>query len=281
MNIFNRLVSIDRRIIFLLIFIGVSIPMFFVIGFYVEITDNVRDVYELIESQPEGTPIIISFDYDPASKPELQPMANAVIEHAFQKKLKVIGMALWPMGVQMCNEAFETITPLFPDLEYGKDYVNLGYKAGGIVVINHLAKDVKGTFPQDAGGTPTQELPILKGIDNLERIGFVLSLSAGVPGIKEWIQVVHDAFGRPVLGGTTAVQAPMVLPYVNEQRQLAGLLGGLKGAAEYESLLNRPGFATKGMDAQSIAHLIIVLLIIIGNVSYFATRKQQKRMPVR
>jgi hypothetical protein len=281
MNIFNRLVSIDRRIIFLLIFIGVSIPMFFVIGFFVEITENVRGVYELIEAQPKGTPIIISFDYDPASKPELQPMANAVIEHAFQKNLKVIGVALWPMGVQMCNEAFETITPIFPKKEYGKDYANLGYKAGGIVVINHLAKDLRGTFPQDAGGTPIEELPILNRIDNLEKIGFVLSLSAGAPGIKEWVQVVHDAFGRPVVGGTTAVQAPMILPYVNEQQQLAGLLGGLKGAAEYESLLNKPGFATKGMDAQSIAHLIIVLLIIIGNISYFATRKKEKRTPVR
>jgi hypothetical protein len=281
MNIFNRLVSIDRRIIFLLIFIGVSIPMFFVIGFFVEITENVRGVYELIEAQPKGTPIIISFDYDPASKPELQPMANAVIEHAFQKNLKVIGVALWPMGVQMCNEAFETITPIFPKKEYGKDYANLGYKAGGIVVINHLAKDLRGTFPQDAGGTPIEELPILNRIDNLEKIGFVLSLSAGAPGIKEWVQVVHDAFGRPVVGGTTAVQAPMILPYVNEQQQLAGLLGGLKGAAEYESLLNQPGFATKGMDAQSIAHLIIVLLIIIGNISYFATRKKEKRTPVR
>jgi hypothetical protein len=32
--------------------------------------------------------------------------------------------------------------------------------------------------------------------------------------------------------------------------------------------------ATKFMDAQSIAHLVIVLFIILGNVSYFVKRKK-------
>jgi len=74
------------------------------------------------------------------------------------------------------------------------------------------------------------------------------------------------------------VQAPTMLPYVNEQQQLVGLLGGLKGAAEYELLINKPGFATKGMDAQSVAHLIIILFILIGNIGYFATRKQKDNL---
>jgi len=55
--------------------------------------------------------------------------------------------------------------------------------------------------------------------------------------------------------------------------QMVGLLGGLKGAAEYEMLLKKPGMGQKGMDAQSVSHLVIVLMIVWGNVGYFLKRK--------
>ncbi len=275
MSFFEKLMKVDRRIIFILIFIGVAIPMFFVLDFFIEITDDVLKVYNLVEETPAGTLVLISFDYGPSTKPELQPMADAVIEHALGKNLKLICIALWPMGVQMCAEVFEKMTELFPDIKYGEDYVTMGYKAGGIVTMRHMAKDFRGTFPTDEGGTPIDELPILNDINNLEKFGFVFGLSAGDPGIKQWVMVAHDDYGRPVAGGTTAVSAPSILPYINEQKQLIGLLGGLKGAAEYEKLIDRPAFATKGMDAQSIAHLIIILFIIVGNVGYFVTKKSK------
>jgi hypothetical protein len=63
---------------------------------------------------------------------------------------------------------------------------------------------------------------------------------------------------------------------VNEQQQLTGLLAGLKAAAEYEFLLETPGTATSGMDAQSIAHLIIIIFIVIGNVNYWRSKKTEK-----
>jgi len=62
-----------------------------------------------------------------------------------------------------------------------------------------------------------------------------------------------------------------------------GMLGGLKGAAEYEKLIQEKGYtkareiATIGMDAQSIAHLVILFLIIIGNVAFFASKSHKKK----
>ncbi|MBN1593110.1 MAG: hypothetical protein JW941_07695, partial [Candidatus Coatesbacteria bacterium] len=56
--------------------------------------------------------------------------------------------------------------------------------------------------------------------------------------------------------------------------QLQGMLGGLSGAAEYEDLINRPAAAKSGMDAQSIVHILMILLIILGNIAYFGTRRK-------
>ena len=79
------------------------------------------------------------------------------------------------------------------------------------------------------------------------------------------MQQVQSRFHVNLGSGTTAVGAPNFYPYV-QSGQLVGLLGGLKGAAEYETLIGAPGDATSGMDAQSIVHALIVVFILLGNL---------------
>jgi hypothetical protein len=65
------------------------------------------------------------------------------------------------------------------------------------------------------------------------------------------------------------------------------MLGAIKGAAEYEKLvMDSYGGAEpdpkylqglRRMGPQLVGHLLIVLLIIIANVMYFAERRQQAR----
>ena len=269
--------QIDRRWLFLLIFVGVALPLIFTIGLPLEISKNVEMVYDLIEEMPKGSKALISFDYDPASMPELHPMAKALLKHCFDKDINLIFTALWPMGVQMADDIMSQLQEEFPDLIYGEDYVNLGFKAGGMITIQSMGKNFREVFPEDMNGNKIDDLPIMEGINNFNNIGFVFSLSAGAPGIKEWVQIAHDAYNRPTSGGVTGVSAPAMLPYVNQQKQLTGLLAGLKAAAEYEKMIKAPGTATSGMDAQSVAHLIIIIFIIIGNVNYWRNKKAEKK----
>lgn len=264
---------LDRRIIFLMVFIGVALPIMIKVGLPIETTENVEMVYDLVESTPAGSHVLISFDYDPSTKPEIHPQAIAVIKHALLKKQKIICMALWPMGVKMCEQIFTTLEEEGIKPVYGVDWANMGYKSGGAISLKALGNDFQKVFTQDTNGTFVEDIPALKGVTSLQDFKYVMSFSAGVPGIKEWVQVGHDMYKTPVSGGVTAVSAPSILPYVNEQRQLTGLLGGMKAAAEYEALIGIPGTATQGMDAQSFAHLIIIILIVIGNVNYFHNKK--------
>ncbi len=269
--------QIDRRWLFLLIFFGVALPLIFTIGLPLETTKNVQMVYDLVESMPKGSKALISFDYDPASMPELHPMAKALVKHCFDKDINLIFTAMWPMGVQMADDIIDQLKDDYPNLKYGEDYVNLGFKAGGMITIQSMGKNFREVFPKDMDGYYIDELPIMDGINNFNNIGFIFSLSAGAPGIKEWVQIAHDAYGRPTSGGCTGVSAPAMLPYINEQKQLTGLLAGLKAAAEYEILIKTPGTATSGMDAQSIAHLIIIIFIAIGNINYWRDKKKRKK----
>ncbi|MDD3052292.1 MAG: hypothetical protein PHR06_14255 [Candidatus Cloacimonetes bacterium] len=267
--------QIDRRVIFLLIFLGVAIPLIIPFGLPISVSENARLVYEMVENTPRGSHVLFSFDYDPASKPELHPMAISVIKHCLRREHKIIIVALWPMGVSMAEDVMRRIQEEIP-LKYGIDYVNLGYKAGGMVTIQAMGKNMRDIFPADMNRTPIEQFPIMNNIRNFDDIGFVFSISSGDPGIKQYVMVAKDKFGINTSGGTTAVSTPSILPYVNEQRQLYGLLGGLKAAAEYEKLINRPGTATSGMDAQSVAHFVIIAFIVIANVSYWSNRKNKK-----
>ncbi len=268
--------QIDRRYIYLVLLIGVAIPLLVPIGFISEVSGLAQQVYDMVESTPANSVVMISFDYDPSTITELQPMAKALIEHAWKKNHRVIAVALWPQGVQMAELAFADVLKRYPDKVYGIDYVNLGFKSGGMVTIQAMGRNFKEVFPTDSKGTPIRQLKMMDSVRNFNQIGYVVSLSAGDPGLKGYIMTAHDMYGVRVSGGCTAISTPGFLPYINDQNQLTGLLGGLKGAAEYESLIDVKGTATSGMDAQSIAHLLIIVFIIMGNIRAQRIRKISK-----
>jgi hypothetical protein len=272
MKFIQWLAHIDRRIIFLVIAAAVIIPLLLPLGMPVKITPSSQAIYDEVEALPPGSNVLVSFDYDPAAAPEVHPMALAFLRHCFEKKHKVIIMTLWAPGVQLSVDAMAEVSADY-DLEYGRDYANLGYKAGGDIVVKSLGASFREVFPADMDGKPSAELPIIAKIGNLKDIDLVMALSAGDPGIPGWVRVANALYQRKVAGGCTAVSAPQFFPYL-QTGQLTGLLGGLKGAAEYETLVDRPARATNRMDSQSIAHLVIIIFIIFANVSYFVLRRR-------
>jgi len=78
-----------------------------------------------------------------------------------------------------------------------------------------------------------------------------------------------------IAAAATALIATQVMPYL-KSGQMVGMLTGLRGAAEYENLIGKPGEAVAGMDAQSVAHVAIILVILVGNIGYYSERRKQK-----
>jgi hypothetical protein len=217
-------------------------------------------------------------DYDPGSMPELQPMAESFFRYCFNRDLKVIIMGLWPNGPIQANVALEVVLKepeiMKKNPKYGTDYVNLGYTAGNEVVIERMGGDIPATFPKDYSGNKTEDLPLMKGVKNFNNIDFVYNLSAGYPGTVEWVLFAVDPYKVKLGAGNTAVQAPQVYPYLNSG-QLVGLLGGMKGGAEFEIATGYPAKAVRYMFSQSVAHAVICFFILLGNFAYFATRKKK------
>jgi hypothetical protein len=270
-----RMLSLDRRLIFLLIGVVTLLPLLYPVGLPIRVSPEVRKVYDYIESLPEGAVFLLSLDFDPASKPELYPMSIALLRHAFRKHLRVLGMTLWITGTSMAESVFSQVAQE-NGKEKGKDYVFLGYGPGGANVIISMGQDLYATFPTDYYGARTTELPMLHDVQTLRDVQYTVSLSAGTPGVETWYLYGKEKYGFELGGGCTAVSAPGLYPLI-DTGQINGLLGGLRGAAEYETLLNMKGKATAGMDAQSATHFLIIFLIVVCNLFYFFTGQEGRR----
>ena len=269
MKVFEVLASIDRRYIFILIALTVIIPLLRPIGMPIFVTNEVKSVYDYIEKIPPGSTILVAMDYDPAALAELYPMALAILRHAYSRNIKVIGMTLWPSGRILGNLAMREAADGIA--KAGEDYVYLGFITGGASVLMRMGEDISAVYPKDYNKTPLEEIPMMKGIKNYKDIALVVDLAAGATP-EAWIAFAGTTYNQTIAVGCTAVSAAGYYPYLNSG-QIIGLMGGMKGAAEYEKLIDKSGTATAGMDSQSIAHVVMILLVIVANISYFATRR--------
>jgi hypothetical protein len=279
---------IDRRVIFLLIALAVIIPLILRTVFPVVTTPIVQNIFDKIESLPPGSKVLLTADFGPSTVPENQPMLEAIARHVLTKDLRLYAATIWatgpPMLIAMKRNVIEAD---FADKVEGEDWVDLGYKAGNQGVINQAFTSFQDAFPVDVTGRATRDIPMMEDVQRLADFDLIVAIGSGFPGVKEWIQFGGDPSGVATAGGVTAVEAPLLYPYYPEQ--LLGLMGGLLGAAEYEGALVKkyPEYrssstqAIQRMGPQTVAHLVIIAFIIIGNVSYLAGGRQKPRIGVK
>ncbi|MFH1843885.1 MAG: hypothetical protein ABIF77_11835 [bacterium] len=276
---------VSRRLIYLGVLLAVAMPMIWRVSFKEHASPMVRDVYATVEALPAESRVLLVFDFDPASAPEIRPMTNAFARHLSLKQAKLFCLTLWPTGpVEIQKAITEILKPEFPGRHYGVDYINLGYLSGSEGVIAVALTDFKKAFSNDTHNISTydtERLPIMESVDNLSSFDLIVDASAGYPGLIEWIQYGSVPSGVRIVGGSVAVGSPELFPYIPDQ--CVGILTGLKGAAEYEQLLleqypqlDRPECraALQRMGPQTVAHLVIILLILLGNLLHLLSRRR-------
>jgi hypothetical protein len=288
-GILERLGRLDRRYLFLVIAAAVIVPLLLRRPAPVLPSAIVEHLFDAVDRLPPGSRVLMALDYGPATVPENDPMAHAVARHALEKDLELYLVTIWATGPPAIDNLIRTvILGDFPEKRYGEDWVNLGYKVGNQGAIQSMAGDFRELYTTDVGWgdippRAISDIPMMHGIASARDFAMIVAVGSGFPGVKEWVQFAGDPTGVPVGGGVTAVEAPLLYPYYPQQ--LVGLMGGLQGAAEYERLLTEhyPHYhlaaqtALVRMFPQTVAHLVIIGFVILGNASYFAQRRRGRR----
>jgi len=270
---FEKLLHIDRRIIYACVAAAIAIPLIRPLNFPVVVSQEVRDFYSELEKLKAGDVVLFSFDYEPDTMAELNPMSKAVLRHCFRKDVKVISTAMYPGAVGIAENILPEIAAEY-GRKYGSDYVFLGYLPDWSATMLRIGEDILATYPADQHGRSTREMEIFRNVKNYDDIDLLVSISSSAYS-EYWAFWAGGRYGQKIISGNTAVQAVLMYPYY-QTRQVLGFLGGLKGAAEYEKLIGIPGNGLRGMDAQSTAHVLMVVFIIIGNIGYIFGKRRRK-----
>jgi hypothetical protein len=293
MRFWQKLQAIDRRWIYVVIWLVVMIPLIFPFKIKPYASPPVQNLFNYIDTMPKEKALAISIDFSPDTKAELQPMVVAFLRHGFATHHRVGILAMSLYGLGLGEDAIQEVTAEFnaaatthdDSVINGEDYVYWGWTTPPLTVMLGMGEKITNVFQADYYGNKTDTLPITKYIRNYDDIGILISVAASsFPA--SWINFAQTQFGLRLGCGVTAVSAADFYPYLNSG-QFTGMLAGMKGAAEYEELVagrmvangetwTSRRLGTEAMSSQTAAHIAIMAFIIIGNIGYFVTRRRKK-----
>ncbi|MGI4792091.1 MAG: hypothetical protein ACRYFS_24985 [Janthinobacterium lividum] len=280
-NIWERLQNIDRRIIYAILIAVILIPLFvpnLTLPTYP--SKQSTDFYNTIERVAKESPqkiVIVDGQWSPSTRGENQWQAEAVVTHLMKRHMH---FAILSFDTQN-NTVMQTlvVAPLAKKYSYvyGRDYINWGYRPASVFVptVKSLVVDIPGTIKKDYKGTPVTDFPVMKGIKSRADVGAVVEVTP-TASADVWLGLFEQNNTPPFLFAPTAVMAPTYYPYI-DTGQIAGMLTGIKGAGDYEGLLKTHSFGTRAAGTLSLVYGLIILLIIIGNVGFYASRAASRR----
>ena len=262
----------SRRIIWLLLAVAAAVPLVVEIKAQMYVSRPALDLYQALEAVPDDKIVVISCNWEPGTRGENGPQTEALMRHCMKsgKRFAIFGWA-YPPGPQLGQQIAERLQDEY-GYHYGEDWVNWGWKTGTDVMVRAWAKNIPETIKEDISHTPLSEIPVMRGIQSARDVGLILEITPSNT-LPTYVRYVYGIYRTPLGYAPTGVMAPEAFPYY-DAGQIVGVLKGLAGAAEYEKLVGYEGDALKRMPAQSSAHLLIVVLIIIGNVIYFRARRR-------
>lgn len=265
----------DSRVVFASVILVMCFALMHPMGIAIIPSPDTIKVYDLVNSLPPGSIIFLGMDYTPAAVPEKEPSVISMIRQGWSRGLRFVAVGVdSQMAGDLTDQAFNQVLPEFPDKKYGVDWVNIGYKPGYEVLLQRmLVSMVDACMNTDAHGNKLDSMPIMKDFQTIKQAGLLTTFYSGETPSK-YVKHIAEPYHIPlvVCPGTGGV--PTVMPLV-ASGQVAGVLVGMKGAAEYEQLVHKPGNATRGLDAQSLVHLLVIAFVIIGNIGYYANKKGQ------
>lgn len=230
----------------------------------------------VLGDKPPGSVALVSFDYTPATEGEMNPLAMEVIKKLRGQGLRIVAISLEPEGAAVAQDVLELAAPD----DYGVNVLNLGYRAGGLAAIRQLAFDNPLNNAIDfETGRPFEVFSDWPEIRRLSDIALIVDISATPDPPRWWVEQLESGDRPPMLAIVGAAAEPFVLPYVNSE-QYDALIAGINGAAALEAarVQETLGPASSMLDSQSLAHLVIMTLMLFGTIAGLFEKYGQETM---
>jgi hypothetical protein len=265
--------NIDRRILFWIILILIVIIFLNPIGIPIKTSDRTEAAFEEINDLTADSIVLISLDTTGGAWGETGPLARAAFRHLTSKNVKIVFMGLHLADASALQEQVFQRVGIPSNWEYGENYLAFGFIPGREVAISQMAEDFPELLKKDFYGNNLADLELGQKIQSADDFTMVISVdSVGMTDL--WVRHWATPFGTKVLSFGTASAAVTSAAYYPDLVQ--GIVNGIRGAAEYELLINHPEDGVRSTDMLSGTHLLIIATIIFGNIYYFAFERREE-----
>jgi hypothetical protein len=275
-------VNRGRRIVYLVIFLAVLLPLVGGIRLPAAPLKAATESFHLVESlqKKQGRIALVAMDYGPSNYAENGPQAEVVIEHLMRRRIPFVVMTQISQGEGFLEAVPESVASRLmrenptERWTYGEDWANIGFRTGLALFIQALAKsnNIATYISKDARGNDLSKLPLMAGVSTISDIDLLIQLTGYIGTFDTYVQFFRrNGIAPTFIHGCTSITIPEAYIY-RDSGQLKGILEGVSGAAWYSELLektypNREEDSSQAINtALGISQLAIVLLIFMGNI---------------
>jgi len=259
-----------RYVLAIIIFVLAFAPLIRPMGLPLKISRTTKLYYDTVEEYAPGSLVLFVWNQGTAQWGEMGPPGIAMLQQLFN--LPGTRIIVFTTGVES-PALFET--NLWPNIDpngkiYGTDWVNLGYLPGGETAVAALATDPHSALEVDYYNNPIDTLPLMSDFNSGADIDLIVANQVSTGEL--YMRQFQTKWGTPMVQANPSAVYTSAMVYM-ESGQLKGLLNSLRGGAELEALINKPGRGLSAMDAMSNLHLFVLFLVVLGNIKYFRERK--------
>ncbi len=248
------------RILLALLLLGAIAAGLLIPNSFINIPDSLPEVSASIEAidNVAGEPVLVAFEYSPAMAGELSPQANLILQRLAENGSPIFTISQYTTGTALAKTALSAV---------GQG-TNLGFLPGEAVGLRELGDCLNQNADScdSIPGRPQDERIKTSFAD----VQLIIVLTGHRDSFVYWVEQVAQPAGLPMVVGVTQSLSPVTLPY-QASGQVAGVIAGAPGTAVFDQLVNDAPVnpqLQKQLNAQTFAQLLIVVLLLIGMITY-------------
>lgn len=232
-----------------------------------QVTIESNQAVKAVGEVPEGAPVLLVFDYEPATNGEMEASGASLIDHLLllrHPQLALISTS--PTGSALA-ERFMSTTLADRKYQRGMQYVDLGFLPGGLAGVHEFARSPAVAVPLGADSAQVWASPVLQGVRSLSDFASIIILTDSAESGRIWVEQTAGLRGGSSMILVSSAQAgPMLLPYF-DAGQINGLVAGVNGAVGAEQANGGlPGFVRRYWDAYCIGLFVATFLMAAGGL---------------
>ncbi len=277
------LTPVIRKLMSAVLIISLMLPLFFGAIFSNAVYQPQANIQagQLVEALPADRMVLIAFEYDASSAPEIETGATVMLEHLAQRAIPVVFISSQPNGTILgdgllqLNSQMGSVMPVLA--------ADFGYIPGGAGGLRRLGGDLREVIPNPDLDWTTGPLAAIHGISDFSMI---MIFAASPQSVRNWVEQVHTAApGTPIVAMVSAASDALVFPYTQgSQPAIRGLVTGYTGAQAYRARFLPATIPTQGVYAMrwqayaggTLALLVTLAAGIIGSLILGYIRKDRR-----